>query len=43
MNSCPNLYILMAMPVTVAAGERRFSKLKLIKAYLTDQRRAKNI
>ena len=38
MDSYPNVYIalriLMTMPVTVASGERSFSKLKLIKNYL---------
>ncbi|XP_049800129.1 uncharacterized protein LOC126235449 [Schistocerca nitens] len=35
-NFCPNvaLRILLTLPVTVASGERSFSKLKLIKTYL---------
>ena len=38
VDTFPNLFtcmkILITMPVTVAAGERSFSKLKLIKTYL---------
>lgn len=33
-NTCVALRILLTLPVTVASGERSFSKLKLIKNYL---------
>ena len=33
-NTCIALRILLTVPVTVASGERSFSKLKLIKTYL---------
>lgn len=33
-NVCITLRILLSLPVTVASGERSFSKLKIIKIYL---------
>ena len=33
-NTCIALRIMLTVPVTVASGERSFSKLKLIKTYL---------